>query len=185
MVMEEQVLDFFKTFASADRLRLAALLLDEACTVDEMAQRLKLRPVEIPRQLAQIEKLGLLQKEGPRYRLDAKALETLSRTVLAGRRPAVEARSNDENADDFERTVVKNYSLPDGRLKDIPMQEKKLVAILKHVVQVFEPGVEYNEKQVNEALKRFHPDSATMRRALVDRNMIKRELNGTGYRLPD
>jgi hypothetical protein len=182
--MEEQVLDFFKTFCSADRLRIAALLVEEPCSVEEIATRLNLRPADLPRQLAQIERLGLLQKDGASYRLDEKALEALSRAVLAGRRPAVEAHSNDENADEFERTVIKNYSLPDGRLKEIPMQEKKLLAILKHVVQVFEPGVQYNEKQVNEALKRFHPDSATLRRALVDRHMIVRELNGAAYWLP-
>ncbi|MBE0697186.1 MAG: DUF2087 domain-containing protein [Anaerolineaceae bacterium] len=103
---------------------------------------------------------------------------------MSGHRPAAEASSNDEDAADFERTVVKNYSLPDGRLKEIPTQEKKLLAILKHVVQVFEPGVRYSEKQVNDALKRFHPDSATLRRALVDRHMIERELNGAAYWLP-
>ncbi len=182
--MEEQVLNFFKTFANAGRLRLAALLLDEACTVDEIARRLNLRPVDVPRQLAQMERLGLLQKNGPRYRMDSKALEALSKSVLVGSRPAVEARSNDENANEFERSMVKNYSLPDGQLKEIPMQEKKLLAILKHVVKVFEPGMLYTEKQVNEALKRFHPDSATLRRALVDRKMLERELNGTGYHLP-
>jgi hypothetical protein len=182
--MEEQIIDFFKTFCSAERLRIAALLLEEACTLEEIATRLKLRPVDLPRQLTQMEKLGLLEKEGQRYCLNHKALETLSRMVLAGRRPAVEAHSNDENAGDFERTVIKNYSLSDGRLKEIPMQEKKLLAILKHVVQVFEPGVRYSEKQVNDALKRFHPDSATLRRALVDRRMIEREQNGTAYWLP-
>jgi hypothetical protein len=182
--MEEQILDFFKTFCSAERLRIAVLLLEEACSIEELATRLNLRPADLPRPLAQMEKLGLLQKTGPRYRLDPKALEALSRTMLAGRRPAVEAHSNDENADDFERTVIKNYSLADGQLKEIPLQEKKLLAILKHVVQVFDPGEQYTEKQVNEALKRFHPDTATLRRALVDRRMIMRELNGTAYRLP-
>jgi hypothetical protein len=182
--MDQQILDFFKTFCSADRLRIAALLLEQPSTVDEIAARLKLRPVDLQRQLGQMEKLNLLQKDGPRYRLDPKSLETLSRSVHAGLRPAVEAHSNDENADEFERTVVKNYSLPNGQLKEIPLQEKKLLAVLKHVVQVFEPGVRYSEKQVNEALKRFHPDSATLRRALVDRQMVMRELNGTAYWLP-
>ncbi len=179
--MEEPLLDFFKTFIDVNRLRLAALLSEQACTVEEIAARLRIRVSEVPRQLAQIEKLGLLRMEGERYRLDTKALEGLSRQVLAGRRAVVAEHSNDEDADDFDRKVVKNYSLPDGRLKEIPMQEKKLLPILRHVVQVFEPGVRYNEKQVNEALGRFHEDYASLRRYLVDRGMMVRELDGTKY----
>jgi hypothetical protein len=183
--MEEQVLDFFKTFSDANRLRIAALLLDEACTVEEIAGRLKIKISDLPRQLAQIEKMGLLRQEGDRYRLDTKALEALSRQVLAGARPQVNVRSNDENADDFDQKTLKSYSLPDGRLREIPLQEKKLQAILRHVVQVFEPGVRYNEKQVNEMMKRFHPDSAMLRRSLVDFKMIEREQNGSSYWRPE
>jgi hypothetical protein len=179
--MEDRVLDFFKTFADASRLRLAGLLLDEALSVEEIAARLKLRASDVPRHLAQLEKLGLLSVKDRRYAIDAKALETFSREVLAGRRPAVEARSNDENADEFDRKTVQNYSLPDGRLKEIPGQEKRLAAILRHVVQVFQPGVRYTEKEINQALQRFHPDTASLRRYLVDREMIRREVDGTSY----
>lgn len=183
--MEDQILDFFKTFCNAERICIAALLLDKSCTVEEIANHCQIRPVEIPRQLAQMERLGLLVKNGPRYQIDRKTLEALSRSMLGGRKPVVQVQSNDENADAFDRTVIKNFSLPDGRLKEIPLQEKKLVAILKHILRVFEPGVRYNEKQVNESLKRFHPDSATLRRALVDRQMIIREPNGSAYWLPN
>jgi hypothetical protein len=182
--MEDVLLDFFKTLVDPNRLRMAAILLDERLTLEEIAARLRLRPADVPRHLAQLEKLGALVREGDRYRLDAKALEKLSRTVLAGRRPAVAAHSNDAEADPFDREVVKNYSLPDGRLKEIPLQEKKLKAILNHVVVVFEPGVRYSEKEVNLALERFHPDFASLRRYLVDRQMIARERDGTVYWRP-
>ena len=179
--MDEQVLNFFKTFSDVNRLRLAALLSEEALTTAEIAARLRLRITDVPRFLAQIEALGLLSKDEERYRLDVKALEKLSREVLAGHRPVVEAHSNDENADEFDRKVVKNYSLPDGRLKEIPTQERKLIAVLRHVAQVFEPGTRYNEKEVNETLKRFHPDYSSLRRYLIDRQLIQREPNGSAY----
>jgi hypothetical protein len=119
--------------------------------------------------------------DGDRYRMDPKALERLSREVLSGSRPVVEARSNDENADDADRKTVKNFSLPDGRLREIPSQEKKLLPILKHVVQVFPPGTRYTEKEVNELLKRFNADYASLRRYLVDFKLLQREQNGTVY----
>jgi hypothetical protein len=179
--MEERLLDFFKIFSDVNRLRLAALLSQEACTMEEIIARLSIRVNDVHRYLSQMEMAGLLQREGFRYRLDVKALETLSREVLAGRRQAVEAHSNDQHADDFDRQIIKNYSLPDGRLKEIPIQEKRLLPVLRHILQVFEPGVRYNEKQVNEALARYHEDYATLRRYLIDRQMIQRESNGTAY----
>lgn len=179
--MDEKVLSFFKTFVDLDRLRLAALISKKTYPAVEIAMQLDLPEKDVARHLNQLKKLGLLQVEENGYRLDAKALEGLSREVLGEQRPVAPAHSNDETADDFDRQVVKNYSLPDGRLKEIPMQEKKLLPVLRHVVEVFKPGVRYTEKEVNEALASYHADYASLRRYLIDRKMIARETNGRLY----
>lgn len=177
----ELLIDFFKTFNDVNRLRLAALLLDKPSTVEEIAAHLNMRPVDVPRQLTMLEKLELLRVDGERYRIDARAIEALSRTVLAGHRPQAEARSDDPDSDEFARKVIKNYSLPDGRLREIPLQGKKFQAVLKHVVQAFEPGKRYTEKEVNQALTRYYADFATLRRGLIDHQLLNRENNGTEY----
>jgi hypothetical protein len=163
---------------------MAALLLDETLAPEEIAARLKMRLADVVRNLAQIEKLGLLCQEDERYRMDSRAMESLSREMLSGLRPVVEARSDDANADEFDRKVLKNYSLPDGRLREIPMQDRKLAAVLRHVLQAFEPGTRYTEKQVNELLKRYNADFASLRRGLIDHKMIEREPNGAVYWRP-
>ena len=184
--MDDQLLDFFKTFCDANRLRLAGLLLDQPISAEAAGAKIGIRAMDVAHHLELFEKLGLLRLEGDartgyRYSLDAKALETLSREVLANRRPVVEARSNDENADDFDKKVVKNYSLPDGSLREIPLGQKKFLPILKHVVTAFEPGKQYTEKEVNEALKRFNADFATLRRGLIDNHLLDRSANGSVY----
>jgi hypothetical protein len=83
--------------------------------------------------------------------------------------------------DAFEQKVVRDYSLPDGQLKIIPAQRKKLEAVLRYVVKTFEPGVRYSEKQVNEKLARFHQDTATLRRELVGYGLMQREGGGGEY----
>lgn len=179
--MDDKLLDFFKTFCDPARMRLAGMLLEQPVTAEAAAARLGIRAMDVAHHLELFEKLELLRQDGERYSLDAKALEALKRDVLANRQPAVEAHSNDKNADDFDKKVVKNYSLPDGRLREIPLSEKKFLPILKHVAQVFEPGKQYTEKEVNEALKRFHADFATLRRGLVDYHLIDRAANGSTY----
>jgi hypothetical protein len=66
-------------------------------------------------------------------------------------------------------------------LKDFPAQQKKLEAILRYVVQPFEPGKRYTEKQVNEILSRYSDDYARLRRNLVDFRLMAREGGDGSY----
>jgi hypothetical protein len=50
------------------------------------------------------------------------------------------------------------------------------------MVTQFEEGVRYSEAQVNETIKRYHPDSATLRRELIGNRLMQRE-NGIYWRV--
>jgi hypothetical protein len=77
--------------------------------------------------------------------------------------------------------VVGDFTHPDGSLKEIPAQHKKLEAVLRYVVKAFEPGKRYTEKQVNKTLSRFHEDTASLRRELVGGRFMEREGGGGEY----
>ena len=62
-----------------------------------------------------------------------------------------------------------------GRLMSIPASHGRRLVILDHIVRVFEPGVRYPEAEVNALLRAFHPDSAALRRYLVDEGLLSRE----------
>ena len=65
----------------------------------------------------------------------------------------------------------------DGRLHTIPTKRSKRLVVLDHLAQCFEPGRTYAEAEVNEALERFHPDYAALRRYLVDEQFLARDHN--------
>ena len=65
--------------------------------------------------------------------------------------------------------------LRDGRLTHIPAQHSKRVVVLEHLAQQFEPGRRYSESMVNLVLGRFHPDTAALRRYLVDYGFLDRD----------
>ncbi|WP_440073214.1 DUF2087 domain-containing protein [Streptosporangium sp. OZ121] len=75
-----------------------------------------------------------------------------------------------------EERVLQSF-LVEGRLRAIPTKRDKQLVVLDYVVQVFEPGVRYSEKEVNVALRAFHDDYAALRRYLVDEGMLSRENN--------
>jgi len=75
----------------------------------------------------------------------------------------------------MDERVLSNFLTEDGRLHTIPAKRSKRLVILDRLAQEFEPGQVYSEQQVNEMLQRFHPDSAALRRYLVDDEFLTRD----------
>jgi hypothetical protein len=73
--------------------------------------------------------------------------------------------------------VLQHFLAADGRLKTIPTKHSKLMVVLDHLAQAFEPGTTYPEAKVNEILQRVHPDYAALRRYLVENGFMTREDN--------
>lgn len=71
--------------------------------------------------------------------------------------------------------VLRNFLTADGRLHTIPSKHSKLLVVLDHIAQSFEPGRTYPEREVNAIIERFHPDYAALRRYLVENQFLTRE----------
>jgi hypothetical protein len=92
------------------------------------------------------------------------------------RAEAARLRRPDEHAgqpDDVGR-VLRAF-VRDGRLVAIPTARSKRLLVLDWLVQRFEPGRKYSERMVNLVLAQVHPDTAALRRYLVDEGMLSRE----------
>jgi DNA-binding transcriptional ArsR family regulator len=168
---QDELLKFMKSLSDARRLKIAGLLGVEALTPTQVAERLGMKSDEVENQLEQLVVAGLARKEGNAYRLDNQALEKLTHRVLAQSRPPAPEYEGDE----FEVKTLRAYISRDGTLKSIPSQHKKLMVILNHLVKNFEPGVQYPESQVNQTLRRYHEDTAALRRYMVDNGLLQRE----------
>jgi len=178
---------FFKALADGNRLRILGLLARQPLTVEQMAEMLGLRPSTVSHHLQYLAHVGLVSARAEGYyniyRLEEAALEGLARQLLAKETlPGVAA---DVDMDAYDRKVIANFTTPDGRVKAFPAQRKKLEAILRYVLRVFEPGVRYSEKQVNQLLGQFNEDTATLRRELVDYGWLKRVGGGGDYWRPE
>ena len=64
----------------------------------------------------------------------------------------------------------------DDRLTTIPSQAKKRLVVIRYLRdRCFSEDRPYPEKEVNQRLALFHPDVATLRRAMVDEGLMTRE----------
>jgi len=167
------LLDFFKALGDAERLKIAGLLANQSLSLSELAQRANLKPGDVAKHLDQLESQQLIIRDGDHYRLATKSIEQKARAVLAQARPKVKAEDFEGEA--YDRKILSDYMTPDGKLKQIPSQQKKLLVILRHLVKQFQAGQRYPEKQVNATFLQYHEDYAALRRYMIDNQLMARE----------
>jgi predicted transcriptional regulator len=179
----DELLDFFKALADANRLKIVGLLAQQPYTVEQLAALLDLGVSTTSHHLARLAKVGLVaaRAEGyySVYSLQTDALSDKARRLLS--KEELPKLADEVDLDSYDRKVLATFSEPDGHFKAFPAQEKKYLVLLRHAVKAFEPDVRYSEKQVNEILSRFHPDTARLRRSLVDYGLMAREGGGRDY----
>jgi predicted transcriptional regulator len=179
----DELLKFFKALADGSRLKIVGVLAEKASTVEDLASHLHLSASTVSHHLARLEEANLVTARvvGHHYfySLQTKVLEDMSRRILQKENQACPPA--EVALPGFDQKVLDAFILPDGRIKAFPSQEKKLLVILRHVLQAFEKGVRYSEKEVNEILKRYHEDSSSLRRAMVDYQFMAREGGGGDY----
>jgi hypothetical protein len=181
--MTDELVGFFKALADANRLKIVGLLAQRGYSVEELAALLNLKASTVSHHLSKLAQAGLVtaRAEGyySIYTLDRAVLEATARSLFSNEQ--ISAASQDVDLDAYNRKVLADFSLPDGRISQIPSQRRKLEVILQHVVKSFKPGTRYSEKQVNEILAHFHADTATLRRELVGYGLMQRDKGGREY----
>ncbi|WJN47454.1 DUF2087 domain-containing protein, partial (plasmid) [Priestia aryabhattai] len=72
-------------------------------------------------------------------------------------------------------SIVKNFINSDGTLKQIPSQRKKKNVILAYLICDLHQGKTYKERDLNEYIKNYHEDYATIRRELIMQHFMYRQ----------
>ena len=181
--MSEELVTFFKALADKNRLKIVGLLAEKPYSVEELAELLQLKPPTISHHLAKLVEAGLVKAHAESYynvyQLDQSMLEAKTRGMFS--QQELSNVASEVDADAYDKKVIRDYSKRDGSLKTLPSQRKKLEAILRYVVKAFDVGKRYSEKQVNEILRRYNEDTATLRRELVGFGLMKRQGGGGEY----
>jgi biotin operon repressor len=178
-----EFLEVFKALADPNRLKIVGLLAQKPYSVEELAANLGLGASTVSHHLSRLSRAGLTSARAEGYNnmysLQLDALQGIARRMLSRDELATLAR--DVDLDSFDRKVLATFTGPDGGIRAFPVQEKKYLVVLRHVLQAFERGRRYGEKEMNEILLRFNPDTARLRRSLVTFGMMQREGGGGDY----
>lgn len=177
------LVQFFKVLGEPQRLKIVGLLARRPHTVEDLASALGLSVSTVSHHLSRLRDAGLVSARAESYynvyALRTEVLTEMARTIL---KEAGQPRQTDDSTlDAYEKKVMETFTTPDGRIKAIPVQEKKFLVLVRYVLKAFDPGVKYTEKRVNQILKNYNEDTARFRRALVDFGFMAREGGGGKY----
>jgi len=152
--------------ADEHRLRVFAAVALGARTVAEVAERSGLDETDVQGALPRLVGAGLVEQEDGLH-VPLEALRGAAR-----RRPERARGAADATPD--EQRILRNFVV-DGRLVRLPARYAQKQVVLGYVARRFEESRDYEEREVNELLRGFHDDSASLRRYLVDEGMLERE----------
>ena len=180
-----KLVSFFKALADTTRLQIVGLLALEERTVDELATLVDVRAPTVSHHLAKLKKLGLvkLRQDGNRrwYQLNAERVESFAREVLAS--DGLSQIGDEVEASATETKEMKSLRpFMDGdRFVRLPVKWSKKKLAIHHIARRLDHDKIYTEDGLNAAIEPFYEDFATVRRLLVELDLMTRDRAGRAY----
>lgn len=155
--------------AEPERLAAFAAVVLGARTAEEVAGATGLTTREVAVALRRLTDRGLVEATDDGLVADTGAFKVAVRESAPAKEPEVALDP------DPSRAAVLRTFIQDGRLVQLPAVRSKRRVVLEHIAAAFEPGRKYPEREVDAVLRAWHADHATLRRYLVDEELMDRE----------
>ena len=163
----------FKALGDEARLSIIRGLAEKDLYAEILAERLSLSPATITHHLKKLEAAGLVRsKKEQYYKVFSLKRDVLDTNLLALILKESHAKE-DKLEDKYKQRVIKSF-FKNGVLTTIPVQRKKRAIILEHLMQEFDKDRQYEEKEVNEIISKYHEDFCTIRREFIAEKLMSR-----------
>ncbi len=168
-------LEIFKCLSDNSRLKIINSLMIEPMYVELLAERLELSTSTISFHLKKLLDAGIVSSKKEQYytvySLNEEMLSMNLKDLITDNRKEEEILNQREEK--YKEKVINSFFKYD-KLEEIPVQHKKRQIVLEKIVESFEIGREYTEKEVNLIIADFHDDFCTIRRDLIGFNFMER-----------
>jgi hypothetical protein len=138
--------------------------------VRDIAERARLSKAQTARALGQLVGAGIVSQESTGLQVDLGAFARAARDASPPRQRPDLADATPEQA-----AVLRNFVDSEGRIRELPARAAKREVVLEYVVERFASQREYSEGEVNDVLLELFDDHVTLRRYLVDAELLTRK----------
>lgn len=166
-----------KLLADETRVRIINILAEGDSYVELIASKLDLTPATVCYHLKKMEAAGLVKSARSQfyiiYSLEREMFDRpLGELLMDKESSATRDEATREAA--YRQEVLSSF-FKYGRLTRLPAQRKKREIVLSELVKQFDAGRDYDEKEVNAILLRYHEDYCTLRREMIAFGLMTRD----------
>lgn len=179
MIQLDKIVSFYKTMGDPTRIRIVAILAKGPLHGQAIAGKLGLSAPTITHHLKKLREVHVVYDRRVKNTIYFYLNESLINQQAKVFTELLEKKGEelDEMVESsLERQkIIENFFTKTGKLKNIPAQRKKKLIVFEHMIQGLKMGEKYEEKQLNEFIKQFHDDYATIRREFIINHYMFRE----------
>ncbi|MFP5105245.1 metalloregulator ArsR/SmtB family transcription factor [Neobacillus sp. C211] len=175
----DRVVAFYKTMGDPTRIRIVAILAKGPLHGQAIAGKLGLSAPTITHHLKKLRDVHVVYDRRVKNTIYFYLNESLINQQAKVFTELLEKKGKelDEMVESsIERQkIIENFFMKNGKLNNIPAQRKKKLIVFEHMVRGLKIGEKYEEKKLNEYIKQFHDDYATIRREFIINHYMFRE----------
>ncbi|MFC5407076.1 metalloregulator ArsR/SmtB family transcription factor [Cohnella soli] len=178
----DKVVNFHKALADATRLKLLVLLGEGERNGQELAEKLGVTPATITFHATKLRDAALINERRDKNTIYFSLNNYFMKSYFEATEDLIyrsvdkgESKMLDEDYGRTRDSVLRNFFTAEGKLKSLPAQLKKKLIVLEYLVSKLEKGRQYSEKELNEFIKAYHEDFATIRREFIMHQFMYRE----------
>ncbi|RSK26713.1 DUF2087 domain-containing protein [Bacillus sp. HMF5848] len=174
-----QLVNFHKTIGDPTRVRILVLLANGPLHGQALAGKLGLTPATVTHHISKLREIDVIHEKRVKntiyFSINEAVLKRKSDALMKVVFKREEGESMQLEAKQDKQTMLKNFLTKEGRLKNIPAQKKKKLIVLEFLAKGLVHGRKYSEAEINEYIKQYHEDFATLRRELIMNHFMFRE----------
>ena len=175
----DRIVAFHKTMGDPTRIRIVALLANGPLHGQAIAGKLGLTPPTITHHIKKLRDINVIYERRDKNTIYFHLNDSVIKQQAKSLSRLIEKKEAEVDAliqQNMERQkVIENFITKEGKLKNIPAQRKKKLIVFEYIVRGLKAGKKYPEKELNEFIKQFHEDYATIRREFIINHYMYRE----------
>ncbi|KEO77268.1 metalloregulator ArsR/SmtB family transcription factor [Paenibacillus polymyxa] len=176
----DKMVNYHKALADPTRMRILLLLSRGEMHGQALAKKLNLSQPTVTHHASKLRETGLIKERRDKntvyFTLNPELIrQHAEATVRFIFEKGEGEKEMSELNETLEASVLRNFFSKDGKLRQIPAQYKKKLIVLQMLAEKLEPGRMYPERELNEWIKQYHEDFATIRRELIMHQFMYRE----------
>lgn len=179
----DKVVNYHKALGDPTRIKILILLADGELNGQVLAEKLCVTPATITHHSTKLREASLINERRDKNTIYFSLNHYFIKNNATATENLIYQKANSTGGkaimlDDHKRmkdSVIKNFFTSEGKLKSLPAQLKKKLIVMEHLVSQLEKGRKYSEKEINDFIKNFHEDFATIRREFIMHHFMYRE----------